>query len=158
MKPHLVVGLGNTLMGDEGIGCVLAGRLAADPRLPDEVEVVEGGSDLLACAGLMAGRRRVTLLDAILDLSEPGRLHIFEDDFPELEITQSGAHAMSAAAAIRLLQITEPHLREVRFKLIAVAIDSAAAGPGLSPAIAAKVPFLLERVRRELVDATGRDR
>ena len=38
MKPHLVIGLGNRLMGDEGVGCLLAERLASDPRLPVDIE------------------------------------------------------------------------------------------------------------------------
>jgi len=157
LKPHLVIGLGNPLMGDDGIGCLLAGELASDQRLPPDVELVDGGADLLACAGDIAGRKRVTLVDAILDPSEPGAVHVFEGDFSALETGQPGAHALSAAAALQLLQITSPELREVRFKLIAVAIGSAGVGQALSPELASKLPPLLDRILRELVDDTGFD-
>ena len=56
MKPHLVIGLGNPLVGDEGVGCLLAERLASDPRLPEDIEVIDGGADLLGCADRMSGR------------------------------------------------------------------------------------------------------
>jgi len=150
VRPHLVIGLGNPLMGDEGIGCLLVERLASDPRLPADIEVFDGGPDLLACADRMSGRTRVTLLDALLDPSEPGAVRVFEGDFSALETGQPGAHALSAVAALQLLQIAYPELRGVRFKLITVAIDSASFGASLSPQLAAKLPQLLDQVLREL--------
>ena len=150
MKPQLVIGLGNPLMGDEGVGCLLAERLASDPRLPEDIEVFDGGSDLLACADRMSGRTRVTLLDALLDPSEPGAVRVFEGDFSALETGQPGAHALSAVAALQLLQVAYPELRDVRFKLITVAIDSASFGADPSPQLAAKLPQLLAHVLREL--------
>ena len=142
MRPHLVIGLGNPLMGDEGVGCRLAQRLASDPRLSADIEVFDGGTDLLACADRMGGRTRVTLLDALLDPSEPGAVHVFEGDFSALETGQPGAHALSAVAALQLLQVAFPELRDVRFKLITVAIDSASFGANLTPPLAAKLPHL----------------
>jgi len=144
-------------MGDDGIGCLLALALASDPRLPRDVEIVDGGSDLLACAGRMEGRERVTLVDAILDPAEPGAVHVFEDDFSALETGQPGAHALSAVAALQLLRFTSPELRLVRFKLITVAIGSAVVGQEPSPELASKLPQLLDRVLRELVDDAGPD-
>lgn len=150
MRPHLVIGLGNPLMGDEGVGCLLAERLASDPRLPEDIEVFDGGADLLACADRMSGRTHVTLLDALLDPSEPGAVRVFEGDFSALETGQPGAHALSAVAALQLLQVAYPELRDVRFKLITVAIDSASCGANLSPPLAAKLPQLLDQVLRNL--------
>jgi hydrogenase maturation protease len=150
VKPHLVIGLGNPLMGDEGVGCLLAERLASEPRLPADIEVFDGGTDLLACADRMRGRTRVTLLDALLDPSEPGAVRSFEGDFSALETGQPGAHALSAVAALQLLQAAYPELRDVRFKLIAVAIGSASIAPHLSPPLAAKLPELLDHVLRNL--------
>ena len=149
-KPHLVIGLGNPNMGDEGVGCLLAEKLAADPRLPQGVEVADGGADLLACAGRMTGRQRITLIDAILDPGKPGALHVFDGDFSGLAVDQPDAHSLSAVAAVRLLQLTDPELGRARFKLVAVAIGSAGLGPGLSPELEAQLPSLVDRVLAEL--------
>ena len=150
MKPHLVIGLGNPLMGDEGIGCVLAERLARDPRLPASIEVVEGGTDLLGCAGRMEGRTRVTLLDAVLDPAEAGKLRVYEDDFSALEASQPSAHQLSVAGSLELLKVAYPSLREIRFKLLAVAVSSAEMRNELSPGLEAKLPELIGRVLQEL--------
>ncbi len=150
MKPHLVIGLGNPMMGDDGVAFCLTERLAADPRLPSDAEVFWGGADLLGCSEKMMGRQRVTLLDAMLDPSEPGALRVIEKDFTGLETGQSSAHQLSAVGALELLRIACPSLREVRFKLLAVAVSSAEMRPELSPALEEKLPQLLDQVLKEL--------
>jgi hydrogenase maturation protease len=150
VKPHLVIGLGNPLMGDEGVAFPLVEALRQDPRLPEDVEVLWGDADLLGCADKMTGRTRVTLLDALLDPSDPGALCIFDGDFDSLDTGQPSAHQLSAVGAIELLRITDTSLREVRFKLLAVAVSSADMRPELSPALAAKLPGLLDQVLTEL--------
>ena len=150
MKPNLVIGLGNPLLGDEGIGCCVADRLAADPRLPDDTDVLCGGTDLLRYADQMKGRRRVILVDAMLDASEPGSVSVLEDPFPELEDSRQHAHHLSLVQAVQLLRIASPSLQAVRFTLVAVAIESANINSELSPPLAAKMPEVLQRVRREL--------
>ncbi len=150
MKPHLVIGLGNSLMGDEGIAFHLLEALREDLRLPTDVELFWGGADLLGCAGRMSGRSRVTLLDAMLDPSEPGALRVIEDDFAALETLHLSAHQLSAAGAVELLRLTEPSLRDIRFKLIAVTVSAVEFRSALSPFLAAMLPHLLERVVNEL--------
>jgi Ni,Fe-hydrogenase maturation factor len=46
MKPLLIVGLGNPLMGDDGVGAVLAESLAGHT----DADLLIGGTDLLRCA------------------------------------------------------------------------------------------------------------
>jgi hydrogenase maturation protease len=43
MKMTLVAGVGNVLLGDDGFGVAVAGRLAAGPRLPPGVTVADYG-------------------------------------------------------------------------------------------------------------------
>jgi Ni,Fe-hydrogenase maturation factor len=86
----------------------------------------------------------------MLEPSEPGAVRVFDGDFSALETGQPGAHALSAVAAVQLLQVAYPELRDARFKLITVAIDSASIGLDLSPTLAAKLPQLLDQVLREL--------
>jgi hydrogenase maturation protease len=59
----LVIGLGNPLRGDDGVGVRVAGVLA-ERVLPRDVEVVDGGTQGLGIVSLMEGRQRVILVDA----------------------------------------------------------------------------------------------
>ncbi|MGD0498460.1 MAG: hydrogenase maturation protease [Bryobacteraceae bacterium] len=142
MKPLLAIGLGNTLMGDDGVGCAVADRLAADPRLPDDVEVICGGTDLLRYAEAIEGRRRVVVVDAVQDGAEPGTVSVIGD----ADDRQEHAHYLSVGQAIKLLQMTTP----ARFTLLGVSVESVTVGEGLSPAVANCVDGIVERALEEL--------
>jgi len=151
MKPLLAIGLGNPLMGDDGVGCAVAVRLACDPRLPESAEVICGGSDLLRYAGEMEGRDRVLVIDAIQADTEPGSVEIFERpgcrlDDGQLDGQQDHVHHLSPVQAIRLLET----LKSVHCTLVGISVLSVEAGTGLSPAVAARMPAILDTVLQEL--------
>jgi len=152
VKPHLVIGLGNRFMGDEGIGWHIINRLASDPRLPADTELLWGGTDLLAFANLIDGRNRVTVVDALLDPSRVGSVAVFEADegLHDLENGQWYVHHLSLTQAINLLRVASPSAANARLRLIAISIGSARFQPELSPGLAARVPQILERVVQEL--------
>jgi hydrogenase maturation protease len=150
MKPNLILGLGNPLMGDDGIGWRIAELLSNDPRLPSDSEALCAGADLLRWAHAMEGRKKVILIDAILADAEPGSLQTFEDSFAELEICQWNVHHLSPPLAVCLLQSASPGLRDVRFTFLAIAIHSIEARPALSPELNEQLPEILDRVLRGL--------
>jgi hydrogenase maturation protease len=156
MKPLLVIGLGNPLMGDEGVGWHVAERLSGDPRLPADAEVVCGGTDLLRYADSMEQRRRVIVVDALHDDAEPGSVSAWEETggagasacqpFPQLDNGQDNVHCLSAVQAIQLLRMTVP----IPITLLGISIPCANVQSGLSPELAARMPMILERVLHEL--------
>jgi hydrogenase maturation protease len=146
MKSSLILGLGNSLMGDDGIGGKVAELLSIDPRLPPNVHVFCGGTDLLRWADQMEGCERVLLVDAILGNGSVGSVEIFADDFSELEDRQWNVHHLSVRQAIGLLQASSPGLRNVRFILIAVNIASVETHEGLSSELSASLPGIVESV------------
>ena len=61
----LVLGLGNVLCGDDGLGIVAAERLERRFRLPPEVRVMDGGTLGLSLMGLVREADDLLLLDAV---------------------------------------------------------------------------------------------
>ena len=140
MKPLLIIGLGNPLMGDDGVGALLAESLAGRA----DADVLIGGTDLLRCAGELEGRQRVILIDAVQSEAEsdvPGEITVTDEDPPEG--LSAGTHTLSAPAAVRLLRHLMP---EVRFTWLLAGVRSVRAGEGLSPELAAALPRLRERL------------
>lgn len=75
----LVLGLGNELFTDEGIG-VVASRRIADLDLAD-TEVVDGGTLGLSLLPTIEGRDALLVLDAILDSNlAPGSVVVYDGD------------------------------------------------------------------------------
>ncbi len=65
----LVIGLGNPLRGDDGLGVRVVQMLAAQ-ALPSNVEVIDGGTQGLGIVNLMEGWPRVIVVDAA-DVGRP---------------------------------------------------------------------------------------
>jgi hydrogenase maturation protease len=151
-KPRLVLGLGNELAGDDAIGLWVADRLRGHPRLPADVEVRLAGSDLLRAQNAIRGRERVVLVDAILGETpsdglgdeRPGA--VIRLDLDDLADHGASVHQLPPTAALELLRATDPAVREVPVELVGIVIERADMRNGLSPAFAARLGEVTERV------------
>ncbi len=83
-KETIVIGLGNPLMADEGIGTVLAEeltKLAVAGKLPTEqVEYLDGGCGGMYLLHSIAARKKVILIDCCLMDREPAAIVRFTPD------------------------------------------------------------------------------
>lgn len=81
----LVLGIGNVLMGDEGVGVEVVRRLQ-DLALPDGVECLDGGTGSFALLEPMGRASRIVLVDAAADEGAPGTIRRlmprFSRDYP----------------------------------------------------------------------------
>ena len=66
----LVLGLGNLVHSDDGVGVHAIQRLQTDARVPPEVVLMDGGTQGLSLLPHMAGFQRVLVIDAV-DVGEP---------------------------------------------------------------------------------------
>jgi hydrogenase maturation protease len=84
-KKLLVLGIGNTLMGDEGIGVHVVNSLETS-ELPDHVELLDGGTGSFLLLEPMQGADKVILIDATIDGSPNGTIRRlrpkFSKDYP----------------------------------------------------------------------------
>ena len=71
MARTVVIGLGNPLMGDDGVGLAALARLRDDWEL-DGVELVDGATWGLALLPVIEDAERLVLLDAIAAHGQPG--------------------------------------------------------------------------------------
>lgn len=133
-KPRLVLGLGNPLMGDDGVGWHLAETLRRDPRLPADVDVVWGGTDLLGCGELLRRRRCVVVVDAMEGAA--GELAWLDPWQAEGEAggegAAAGAHTLAVHDALRLLRCADPLLACTDVRLLGVGAESVTVGERLS--------------------------
>jgi len=78
-KPVLILGVGNLLLKDEGVGVHVAQRMMA-MDLPPDVEVMDGateGYNLLDC---IDGREKVVIVDTVKGGHAPGTVYRMTDD------------------------------------------------------------------------------
>jgi hydrogenase maturation protease len=84
--PVLVLGMGNLLMGDEGVG-IHAIRLLEKETLPPDTTVLDGGTGGFHLLSYLQEYPRVVMIDACMDGKAPGTLSFlrprFASDFPK---------------------------------------------------------------------------
>ena len=95
----VVLGIGNTLMGDDGVGVRIAEELSTrELGAPGEVEVVTGAVAGMALVGHLRESRNVIFADAIDTDADPGTVFCFDPD--EAGVTQlrsNTTHGMSVS-------------------------------------------------------------
>lgn len=146
----LIVGLGNPLRGDDGVGVRVAEALAAKP-LPREVEVVDGGTEGLGIVSLMAGRRRVIFVDAAEMGQSPGHFGRFTPD--QVKLLSDEQRLSVHAAGLRDALLLARALNILPDEVIIFGLQPAETGwdGQLSPQVEAALPDLIEAVLAEVV-------
>ncbi|MBN2490012.1 MAG: hydrogenase maturation protease [Planctomycetes bacterium] len=145
----LVVGLGNPLHGDAGVGVRILELLAIHERLPEKVELLVATPEFARQRDYLLGRTRVILLDAIRS-PDRGAVRVLEDAAlrrldPEEE---HGDTPVSARYALDLLEQAESELLRAEFTVVGVAVGTGplALRPGLSEAVEAGAHAAAEAV------------
>jgi hydrogenase maturation protease len=103
----LVLGVGNTLLSDEGVGIHVVERLVKSYNVPEEVQVLDGGTLGMDLLYYLEGIENLLLIDAVEAHREPGALIRLSGDevpaFLSIKISphQLGVPDMLAAAKLK---------------------------------------------------------
>jgi hydrogenase maturation protease len=149
MKQTLVLGLGNILLRDEGVGVRVVERLQELYRFPPEVQVLDGGTLGLDLMSYVEAADRLLVIDAMDAGAEAGTLGRLEgEEVPaflsvKLSPHQMGLSDLLAAARLRDAYPEQVVLWGVQPEVVDVGLD-------LSPAVAAQVDVLVDKAVAEL--------
>lgn len=80
VSPVLVLGLGNILLGDDGVGPALLQEVEHLYRNVEDVECVDGGTQGMALLDYLFGREAVVILDAFASQRGAGTVSVLEGD------------------------------------------------------------------------------
>jgi hydrogenase maturation protease len=142
----IVIGIGNDFRRDDGVGLTVAQRIA-ERDFPG-VRVVSGISDPAALLEAWGGAARAVVVDAATGVNAaPGRIRRWAA--PDLETTAVvSSHALGLAQTCALGQA----LARMPDELVVFTVDivDAKHGIGLTPAVAAAVPDLVDLIVAEL--------
>ncbi len=80
MKKVLVGGIGNVLLGDDGVGPYLARLIGSRYEFAEGVEVMDLGTPALELVDNIAGRDAVILIDSVKAAAESGTVHLYRKE------------------------------------------------------------------------------
>lgn len=147
-KRIVVLGVGNVLLSDEGVGVHAANRLMK-MDLPPEVEVIEGGTDGFRLINVVTEADRLIVIDAVKGGAPPGSIYRFDiGDAPSYPgVYKTSVHQVSILEVIHLSELVG---RTPDTTIIGVEPKSLAMGLELSPEVAEKLSKVIELVLEEV--------
>lgn len=145
----VVLGLGNVLRRDEGLGIRALDRLCARYLLPDTVQAVDGGTLGLDLLCYLEEARRLLVLDAALTDGPPGTLlRVAGAEVPAFFGMRTSPHeiALPDLLAVTRLRGTTPS----EVVVLGMQPEALELGWDLSPAVAERLDALAEAAAAEL--------
>lgn len=145
-----IFGIGNVLLGDDGVGPAVAHFLEKNYRFPDDVVVEDLGTPSLTLPGYLLDRDVVVFVDAVAEKDRPGTIRIYSRQ--EIVNAPTGMHISphepSINDALQVLDFAGTAPPDV--VLVGVVPHTLEGGVRLSPAVAAGVPRVADAVIAEL--------
>ncbi|MEO8635533.1 MAG: HyaD/HybD family hydrogenase maturation endopeptidase [Gemmatimonadales bacterium] len=149
-RSTVILGLGNPLMGDDGLGLAVLERLRREWDVPPGIELVDGGTWGMNLLPLIEDADRLILIDAIRGGVAPGDLITLErDQLPMYIAHKFSPHQVDLKEVLALAELrgtlaeetvafgAEPALVELQF--------------GLSPLLETRVDAVAQLVIDRLV-------
>jgi hydrogenase maturation protease len=151
-KPILILGIGNLLLKDEGIGVHVINRLR-EMDLPPDVEIMDGGTLGIDLIFYIEGRKKVIVIDTVKAGDPPGTLYRFTDK--ELTVKKDflrTAHGIDFSDVVGTVKQFGNKPDEIVF----IGVEPEDISEGLEPTdfIARRIPVIIELVMKELKEQT----
>ncbi|MGD9948574.1 MAG: HyaD/HybD family hydrogenase maturation endopeptidase [Desulfobulbus sp.] len=150
-----IMGLGNLLLGDEGFGIHCIQYLEENYRLPENVQVVDGGTGGILLAPFIEQYDLLYVIDVVDIEDAPGSVHCFSDaDVRSGDIqTRMSPHQIGMLDILDICRIRGKVPRQVQF--ITVVPECLETGMELTPLLASRIMdvlgILFEKLGKEIV-------
>jgi hydrogenase maturation protease len=154
-KPILVLGIGNFLFKDGGVGVHVA-REMMGMKLPPDVEVVDGGLREVGFVPLTEGKKKVVIITSMKAGGTPGTIYRVLDK--DVEAKTKGYYRTVEESKIILDLEAAQMMGQYPGKVIFIGVEPEDIGDlgamqlnsELTPVIKGKIPEIIESVMKEI--------
>ncbi|MFA5100566.1 MAG: HyaD/HybD family hydrogenase maturation endopeptidase [Candidatus Omnitrophota bacterium] len=145
-----IIGCGNLLMQDEGVGVHFI-RYLQEKKLPEDVELIDGAAGGFDLLPFIQDAQRVIIVDAVKARGEPGAIYKFgPEDYETDSFPQASLHDVSLKDIFSIVKLTGPLPPITIFGVEPKAMDW---GMELTDELKSVLPRLGELVLKEISHA-----
>lgn len=141
----VILGIGNILLSDEGVGVRAVERLEADYDLPAGVRALDGGCSAMEMLEDLENLDGLIVVDAVYAHQAPGELvHLEGEQVSSFFRSRMSPHQVGLSDVLAALELTEraPKQRVI----IGIKPVSMGLSMDLTPTVAARLPEMIARV------------
>lgn len=144
-----VLGVGNILLTDEGLGVHIINQLKEEYIFPPEVQLLDGGTMGMELLSYMRNTEYLLLVDAIKGGQEPGTVYEFQHEDTENYFTDHiSVHEVGMQDILRIRTLQEDPLKDA--VVIGAEPASLELGFEVSPMVAPHMDEIKARVIKQL--------
>jgi hydrogenase maturation protease len=145
----VVLGIGNLIMQDEGVGVRVVEALQRDHAMPDGVTLIDGGTSAMEMLDELSDLDHLIVVDAINAGEPPGTLLRIEgEDVPSFFRTRLSPHQIGLPDVMASLEFLGAQPKKM--VILGVQPQTMELGMELTPVVAAQVPALVRQVLAEI--------
>jgi len=145
----VVLGVGNTLLSDEGVGVRAIEKLQLEYELPPEVVVIDGGTTGMEMLEDLSNAKHIIIVDAVRSGNAPASIiKLTGDQVPVFFKTKLSPHQIGLSDVLATLAFIGEQPGGVT--VIGVEPVSLETSMSLSPQVEAQLPKVVELVVSEL--------
>ena len=145
----LVLGVGNILLTDEGVGIRVIERIQERYEFPDNVSVLDGGVLGLSLLGVISEADHLIVVDAVKNGREPGVLYRLKgDQVPKRILAKNSLHQVDFLETLTSCQALDRVPETVIVGIEPQDIENLSIE--LTPVVQEKMDSLVEMVLKEL--------
>lgn len=139
-----VLGIGNTILSDEGFGVRVVEYLKKNYDFPESVALIDGGTLGVELQHFIVGTRKLLIIDSIDGEVEAGKIfHLHGDEILKHFTQKISAHEIGIQDILTMLEITDKKIPVV--ELIGAQPYSLEAGTELTEQMQKLVPIFAEK-------------
>nr|WP_321400966.1 HyaD/HybD family hydrogenase maturation endopeptidase [uncultured Desulfobacter sp.] len=149
-----VLGVGNILYTDDGVGIRVVEALEKGYEFSDNIDIIDGGVLGVNLLGVISNAGRLIVVDTVLNHGQPGDLHRLDhDQIPNRILAKNSLHQVDLIEALTLCNALD-HVPETT--IIGVEPkDIESLGEDLSPEVGARLDDLVQNVLDEIIRLGG---
>lgn len=149
MTSILVMGLGNTLLSDEGVGVAVVGELERRFAPDRRVTFLDGGCSSMDVMDQVADHAALVVVDSIASSEPPGTVRVFSGEaVPAFFQQRMSPHQMGLADMLASLRLIDCEVKEI--VLVGIVPQSLELGLDLTETCAAAVEVAVEAVADQI--------
>ena len=146
----LVLGIGNTLLADDGVGVRIVESLRSDPDMAERM-LIDGGTLSFSLLSHLEDAQAMLVVDAANLEAAAGTVRVFESEAMDRFIRRSGGRSVHEVGLAEVMDMARLHgCLPPQRALVCIQPERIDWGDALSPAVQAATPHARRQVRELL--------
>jgi len=147
MKDTVIIGIGNILLQDDGVGVHVIKQLENE-KLPSTIELVDGGTSTLDTLGFFLDYKKVIVVDCLRAGLKPGTIYkIKPDDIKNYKKENLSIHDVQILDVVKMANMMDKYPQVVIF---GIEPEKIALDLEMTQTMVSKIPEIVRNIKKEL--------